>query len=84
VIFVCRNGAAAELPLNHAMPHRSFSTISLRDGGPEVALNYVQNRLGNKIIPVDQLLPCVEALGGRLNDLETFVQKVRLLNIVVA
>ncbi|KAI8057929.1 RNA12 protein-domain-containing protein [Syncephalis plumigaleata] len=76
VIFVCRNGAAAELPLNRAMPHRSFSTISLRDGGPEVALNYVQNRLGDRAVPVDHLMPCIQALGGRLNDLETFVQKI--------
>ncbi|KAI9598202.1 RNA12 protein-domain-containing protein [Syncephalis fuscata] len=76
VVFVCRNGAAAELPLNRAMPHKSFSTISLRDGGSEVALNYVKTRLGDRYVATKRLVPCITALGGRLNDLETFVQKV--------
>ncbi|RKP09762.1 RNA12 protein-domain-containing protein [Thamnocephalis sphaerospora] len=76
VVFVCRNGAAAELPLNQAMPNRSFNVISLRDGGPSVALQYVRNRLSDHAVPVEELIPCVEQLGGRLTDLESFVQKI--------
>jgi hypothetical protein len=64
------------LPLNRAMPNRSFNVITLRDAGPEVALKYVQRRLRKHNISVAELEPCVAPLGGRLTDLEALVQKV--------
>ncbi|KAF8937304.1 RNA12 protein-domain-containing protein [Dissophora ornata] len=74
VIFLSNNVAAAK-PLAKALPNMTFETIVLADASLESALEFVYKHLDRDEYP--DLIEAVETIGGRLTDLELFVQKVK-------
>ncbi|KAI8081771.1 RNA12 protein-domain-containing protein [Halteromyces radiatus] len=76
VVFVSSNVATGKI-LAKALPGKSFSTVNLLDAPPEVSMEFLTRNLGEeKITP--ELYDIVDALGGRLNELELLVQKLKL------
>lgn len=59
-----------------AIPTRPLEQVVLYDATPSSALSYMKQKLENKYSDKD-LLSCVEALGGRLTDIESVIQKIR-------
>ncbi|KAI8968296.1 RNA12 protein-domain-containing protein [Mycotypha africana] len=76
VIFVSSNAGVMKL-LGKALPGKSFSTVSLSDAPPEIALSFIQKQLGSEMED-PYLRDIVGALGGRLTELELLVQKMRM------
>ncbi|KAF9585237.1 mitochondrial escape protein 2 [Lunasporangiospora selenospora] len=74
VIFVSNNVAAAK-PLSRSLPNMTFETIILSDATLDSALEYLHKNLDRVDYP--NLAPFVKIIGGRLTDLELFVQKVK-------
>ncbi|KAI8927463.1 RNA12 protein-domain-containing protein [Entophlyctis helioformis] len=74
VVFVSDNPAAVR-ELGKAVPTKSVETFTLRDATPESAMAYVRRRLPE--VPAATLRPMLDVLGGRLHDLDLFVQKVK-------
>ncbi|KAF9175986.1 mitochondrial escape protein 2 [Mortierella sp. AD011] len=74
VIFVSNNVSASK-PLSRALPNMTFETIMLSDATLESAMEFVYKHLDGAKYPA--LSESVKAIGGRLTDLELFVQKVK-------
>ncbi|KAF9940936.1 mitochondrial escape protein 2 [Mortierella antarctica] len=74
VIFLSNNVAASK-PLAKALPNMTFETIVLADATLDSALEFVYKHLDRDEFP--DLIESVQTIGGRLTDLELFVQKVK-------
>ncbi|KAF9354019.1 mitochondrial escape protein 2 [Mortierella sp. AD094] len=74
VIFVS-NSVSASKPLSKALPNMTFETIVLSDATLESAMEFVYKLLDHTKYPA--LRESVKVIGGRLTDLELFVQKVK-------
>ncbi|KAG0096400.1 mitochondrial escape protein 2 [Podila epicladia] len=74
VIFISNNVSASK-PLSKALPNMTFETIVLSDATLDNAMEFVYKHLDKEEYP--QLMRSVKILGGRLTDLELFVQKVK-------
>ncbi|KAF9428204.1 mitochondrial escape protein 2 [Podila epigama] len=74
VIFITNNVAASK-PLAKALPSMTFETVVLADATLDSALEFVYKHLDRDEYP--DLIRCVQTIGGRLTDLELFVQKVK-------
>ncbi|KAF9951110.1 mitochondrial escape protein 2 [Mortierella alpina] len=74
VIFISNNVATAK-PLSKALPNMTFETIVLSDATLESAMEFVYKHLDKEEYP--NLIHPVKTIGGRLTDLELFVQKVK-------
>ncbi|KAF9195937.1 mitochondrial escape protein 2 [Haplosporangium sp. Z 11] len=74
VIFLSNNVAASK-PLSKSLPNMTFETIVLTDATLESALEFVYRHLDRDEYP--NLIESVQTIGGRLTDLELFVQKVK-------
>lgn len=60
-----------------ALPGKTFSSITLSDAPPEMAMSFIKKQLGEEV--TDPNLPeIVSALGGRLTELEVLVQKMKM------
>ncbi|KAF9364783.1 mitochondrial escape protein 2 [Mortierella sp. NVP85] len=75
VVFISNNVAAPK-PLSRALPNMTFETIVLSDATLESAMEFVNKNLDHEDYP--DLTEHVKVIGGRLTDLEMFVQKVKL------
>lgn len=58
-----------------ALPSMTFETVVLADATLDSALEFVYKHLDRDEYP--DLIRCVQTIGGRLTDLELFVQKVK-------
>ncbi|KAF9166317.1 mitochondrial escape protein 2 [Actinomortierella ambigua] len=74
VVFVTNNVTASK-PLAKALPNRTFESVVLADATLESAMELVHKHLDQSEFPT--LRKAVETIGGRLTDLELFVQKVK-------
>ncbi|KAF9426941.1 mitochondrial escape protein 2 [Podila epigama] len=74
VIFVSNNVTASK-PLSKALPNMTFETIILSDATIDSAMEFVYKHLDKEEYP--GLKKSVQTIGGRLTDLELFVQKVK-------
>ncbi|KAF9975836.1 mitochondrial escape protein 2 [Actinomortierella ambigua] len=74
VVFVTNNVTASK-PLAKALPNRTFESVILADATLESAMEFVHKHLDQSEFPT--LKKSVETIGGRLTDLELFVQKVK-------
>ncbi|KAF9294546.1 mitochondrial escape protein 2 [Mortierella antarctica] len=74
VVFISNNVAASK-PLSKALPNMTFETIVLSDATLDSAMEFVYKHLDKEEYP--QLMQSVKTIGGRLTDLELFVQKVK-------
>lgn len=74
VIFISNNVSASK-PLSKALPNMTFETIVLSDASLESAMEFVYKHLDKEEYP--NLMQSVKTIGGRLTDLELFVQKVK-------
>ncbi|KAF9565318.1 mitochondrial escape protein 2 [Mortierella alpina] len=74
VIFLSNNVAASK-PLAKALPNMTFETIVLADATLDSALEFVYKHLDRDEFP--DLIESVQTIGGRLTDLELFVQKIK-------
>ncbi|KAI9322119.1 RNA12 protein-domain-containing protein [Dichotomocladium elegans] len=76
VVFVTSNVGVNKI-LSKALPGKSFETIQLSDASPEVAVKYIAKEMGvERVEPI--LNTIAEALGGRLNELELLVQRLKM------
>ncbi|KAJ3216920.1 mitochondrial escape protein 2 [Dinochytrium kinnereticum] len=75
VVFVSNN-SAAQKRLGKVIPKKTVETVLLTDAKFESAQSYVRRRLGIVFSP-SELDKCIEAIGGRLTDLELLVQKIQ-------
>ena len=74
---MARNGAAAARWLHRVLPNKSMNVVSLQDVSTEAALQYVQKRLpALEKFDSGEIRLAVDKVGGRINDLQLFVQKV--------
>ncbi|CDH60396.1 rna12 protein [Lichtheimia corymbifera JMRC:FSU:9682] len=76
VVFVTSNVGVNKI-LTKALPGKSFETVQLSDVPPEVSLNFIARQLGQEKVDPD-LRKIVESLGGRLTELELFVQRLKM------
>ncbi|KAG0021701.1 mitochondrial escape protein 2 [Podila clonocystis] len=74
VIFISNNVSASK-PLSKALPNMTFETIVLSDASLDSAMEFVYKHLDKEEYP--HLMQSVKTIGGRLTDLELFVQKVK-------
>ncbi|KAJ3286085.1 mitochondrial escape protein 2 [Borealophlyctis nickersoniae] len=74
IIFVSDNPSAVKA-LGRALSNKLVENYSLSDATPETAMSFIKRRMG-KLEFGDDLLRCVEAIGGRLTDLELLIQKM--------
>ncbi|KAF9178843.1 mitochondrial escape protein 2 [Haplosporangium sp. Z 767] len=74
VIFISNNVATSK-PLTKALPNMTFETIVLTDATLDSAMEFVYKHLEKDEYP--NIIDCVKTIGGRLTDLELFVQKVK-------
>ncbi|CEI89500.1 hypothetical protein RMCBS344292_03855 [Rhizopus microsporus] len=76
VVFVSSNASVMKT-LGKALPGKTFSSITLSDAPPEMAMSFIKKQLGEEV--TDPNLPeIVSALGGRLTELEVLVQKMKM------
>ncbi|KAG0261304.1 mitochondrial escape protein 2 [Mortierella polycephala] len=75
VIFISNNVATSK-PLSKALPNMTFETIVLTDATLDSAMEFVYKHLEKDEYP--NIINCVKTIGGRLTDLELFVQKVMI------
>lgn len=61
--------------MNIALPNMTFETIVLTDATLESSMEFVYKHLDKE--EYGNLTHCVKTIGGRLTDLELFVQKVK-------
>ncbi|KAJ3032906.1 mitochondrial escape protein 2, partial [Rhizophlyctis rosea] len=76
VIFISENPSASKM-LSKAMSNRLLELYSLSDATPEAAMAFVRRRMGSVGDQEEDLEKVVEAIGGRLTDLELMIQKMR-------
>ncbi|KAG0304712.1 mitochondrial escape protein 2 [Dissophora globulifera] len=74
VVFISNNVAASK-PLSKALPNMTFETIVLTDASLDSAMEFVYKNLDKE--EHSNLMESVKVIGGRLTDLELFVQKVK-------
>lgn len=74
VVFLTNNVSASK-PLAKSLPNMPFEHIVLTDASLESALEFVYNHLDRDEYP--DLIKSVQTIGGRLTDLELFVQKIK-------
>ncbi|KAF9123239.1 mitochondrial escape protein 2 [Mortierella sp. 14UC] len=74
VVFLTNNVTASK-PLAKSLPNMPFEHIVLTDATLESALEFVYNHLDRDEYP--DLIKSVQTIGGRLTDLELFVQKIK-------
>ncbi|KAG0217527.1 mitochondrial escape protein 2 [Mortierella sp. NVP41] len=74
VVFLTNNVTASK-PLSKSLPNMPFEHIILTDATLESALEFVYNHLDRDEYP--DLIKSVQTIGGRLTDLELFVQKIK-------
>ncbi|KAJ1542923.1 mitochondrial escape protein 2 [Cladochytrium tenue] len=74
VVFVSNNPAALK-HIGRALPTKTVENIALADASSDSALAYVRRRLGLLEAP-PALVRAVDALGGRLTDLDLLIQKI--------
>ncbi|KAG0371719.1 mitochondrial escape protein 2, partial [Mortierella sp. AD032] len=74
VIFISNNVSASK-PLSKALPNMTFETIVLTDATLDSSMEFVYKHLDKE--EYGNLVSCVKTIGGRLTDLELFVQKVK-------
>ncbi|KAK3840752.1 MAG: RNA12 protein-domain-containing protein [Linnemannia gamsii] len=74
VIFIS-NSVTASKPLSKALPNMTFETIVLTDATLDSSMEFVYKHLDKE--EYGNLVSCVKTIGGRLTDLELFVQKVK-------
>ncbi|KAI9274452.1 RNA12 protein-domain-containing protein [Phascolomyces articulosus] len=77
VVFVSSNVIVHKV-LNKASPGRSFETIQTTDASPEMAMTFIARQLNSQELENEKLYPVVQALGGRLTELELLVQKLKM------
>ncbi|KAI8854084.1 RNA12 protein-domain-containing protein [Chytridium lagenaria] len=75
VVFISNN-SAAQKRLGKLIPNKTVETLLLADAKFESAQAYVRRRLRVVFSP-PELDKCIEAIGGRLTDLELLVQKIQ-------
>ena len=63
--------------ITKAMSNRLLELYSLSDASPEAAMAFVRRRMGSVGDQEEDLEKVVEAIGGRLTDLELMIQKMR-------
>ncbi|KAJ3334144.1 mitochondrial escape protein 2 [Blyttiomyces sp. JEL0837] len=76
VVFVSDNPGAIK-QISKALPTKTVETVVLTDASSESAMAYVRRRLGLVVTTPELLQKCVDAIGGRLTDLELLVQKIQ-------
>jgi len=79
VIFVSPNNAALK-KLSNNLPSRSIKNIIVSDATPQEALEYVKRRMSNEKVDIydtDDLMDALTKIGGRMQDLETYIQKIK-------
>ncbi|KAI1317477.1 mitochondrial escape protein 2 [Mortierella claussenii] len=74
VVFISNNVGASK-PLSKALPNMTFETIVLMDASIDSAMEFVYKHLDKEEYP--NVIESVKIIGGRLTDLELFVQKVK-------
>ncbi|KAK3846721.1 MAG: RNA12 protein-domain-containing protein [Linnemannia gamsii] len=74
VVFLTNNVTASK-PLAKSLPNMPFEHIILTDATLESALEFVYNHLDRDEFP--DLIQSIQTIGGRLTDLELFVQKIK-------
>ncbi|KAJ3404507.1 mitochondrial escape protein 2 [Chytridiales sp. JEL 0842] len=74
VVFVSNNPGAVKF-IGKSITNRSIETVNLTDASPEASMAYVRRRLALVSTP-PELEQCIEALGGRLTDIELLIQKI--------
>lgn len=79
VIFVSPNGAALK-KLSNSLPNRSIKNIIVSDATPQEALEYVKRRMNKEKVDIydtDDLMDALTKIGGRMQDLESYIQKIK-------
>ncbi|KAF9927352.1 mitochondrial escape protein 2 [Linnemannia zychae] len=74
VVFLTNNVSATK-PLSKSLPNMPFDHIILTDASLESALEFVYTHLDRDEFP--DLIKSIQTIGGRLTDLELFVQKIK-------
>lgn len=75
VIYITHD-VASILHLNESLPNQVFKTIALSDASSKSARQYVINELSNKE-KENEIDGCLDPLGGRMLDLQSFVRRIR-------
>jgi len=79
VIFVSPNNAALK-KLSNNISGRSIKNIIVSDATPQEALEYVKRRMSKEKVDIydaDDLMDALTKIGGRMQDLETYIQKIK-------
>jgi len=79
VIFVSPNNAALK-KLSSNLPNRSIKNIIVSDATPQEALEYVKRRMSKEKVDIydaDDLMDALTKIGGRMQDLESYIQKIK-------
>ncbi|KAF9416915.1 mitochondrial escape protein 2 [Entomortierella beljakovae] len=74
VVFITNNVAATK-PLAKALPSMTIDTVVLADATLEGSLEFIYKHLDKEEYP--DLIKQIQVIGGRLTDLELFVQKLK-------
>ncbi|KAG0238641.1 mitochondrial escape protein 2 [Mortierella sp. GBA43] len=74
VVFLSNNVAASK-PLSKALPSMAFETVILKDASLESSLEFVYKNVDRDEFP--DLIKPVQTIGGRLTDLQLFVQQLK-------
>lgn len=65
------------LYLNEAMPNKIFRTITLSDASLKSSKQYLLHHLESDFKSKDSLDMCLESIGGRMLDLQSFVRRIK-------
>lgn len=60
---------------NKVLPNKSIEYFHLADASPDAALAYVKKRLGHELL--NEIKVPIQELGGRLHDLDIFINKIQ-------
>ncbi|KAF9937505.1 mitochondrial escape protein 2 [Modicella reniformis] len=74
VVFLTNNVAVSK-PLAKALPNMTFETLALSDATMESALEFVYKHLDRDDFP--DLMEFIQMFGGRMTDLQLYVQKIK-------
>ncbi|KAI8811256.1 RNA12 protein-domain-containing protein [Cladochytrium replicatum] len=75
VVFISNNPSAPRV-LSRQQANKTLELVHLADADTENSMNFVRARLG-LVFASSELMSSVEALGGRLTDLELLIQKIK-------
>ena len=62
------------------LPNRSIKNIIVSDATPQEALEYVKRRMNKEKVDIydtDDLMDALTKIGGRMQDLESYIQKIK-------